>query len=381
MAGVDHAVEKLRAVRRELRDTFVERDELIDGALAALLCRQHVLVLGPPGTAKSLLAREVCRRVGGGVYFQWLLTKFTTPEEIFGPISLAALEAGRYERVTTGKLPVAHVAFLDEIFKANSAILNALLAVLNERQFHDGTSVADVPLQTLFAASNELPEEDELAALYDRFLLRYTVGYIEQDFRFARLLALDESARADATVLGPADVAELQRLASAVVVPQSVLRDLIEIRRGLSAEGVVASDRRYKQAVDVLRAAALLAGRERVGSGDLEWLVHVLWSDPEEKPRVRAVVGRITGGSFEEAHKLLFQAEEVYAYAVRPWPDELSRNRALLEAHTKLDDIAGRVDAMARRAAERDLDTAALDDVVERLRGLRRRLVGGERGE
>src|SRR3990172_9223884 len=164
------APEQLRCIRDELAQTFLERSEVIDGALAALLAGQHVLLIGPPGTAK------------------WLLTKFTTPEELFGAVSLRALENDEYRRVTTHKLPEAHIAFLDEVFKANSSILNSILTLMNERRFHNGRDPIDVPLITLFGASNELPEEDELQALYDRFLLRFVVGYVKEDFRFLRML-------------------------------------------------------------------------------------------------------------------------------------------------------------------------------------------------
>src|SRR5262249_53586943 len=119
-------------IQKELAATFLERDEPIEGLLCALVAGQHVLLLGPPGAAKSELAHEVCRRVTGARYFQWLLTRFTTPEELFGPVSLRGLEKDLYVRVTEGKLPRAHVAFLDEVFKASSSILNTLLSVLNE---------------------------------------------------------------------------------------------------------------------------------------------------------------------------------------------------------------------------------------------------------
>src|SRR5512136_1263453 len=172
------ARETLRAIRDELGQAFLERADVIDGALAALLSGHHVLLIGPPGTAKSMLADELCRRLDGSTYFQWLLTKFTTPEEVFGAVSLRALENDDYRRVTTRKLPEAHIAFLDEVFKANSSILNSLLTLINERRFHNGRDVIEVPLITLVGASNELPEDDELQALYDRFLLRFVVDYI-----------------------------------------------------------------------------------------------------------------------------------------------------------------------------------------------------------
>lgn len=369
--------ERLQQVRRELKELFIERDELVDGVLAAVLARQHVLMLGPPGTAKSMLAREMCRRVVGGVYFQWLLTKFTTPEEIFGPISLESLEKGRYERVTAGKLPEARVAFLDEIFKANSAILNALLTVLNERQFHQGNQVIDVPLQSLVAASNELPEEDELAALYDRFLLRFHVGYIEQEFRFARLLRMDSST-AEATILGFDDLEVLQKAAATVTVPDALLRDIIDIRRTLNAEGVVASDRRYKQAVDVLKSAALLAGREEATALDLKWLSHVLWNDPEERQTVTRAIASVATGYDEEAQKLMIQAEEIQAYALRHWPDQDSKNRAALEAHTKLQHIIKRLEAIHDAAKGRGRETIGLDETLHTVAALQRQLLVGE---
>src|ERR671918_3071368 len=134
-------LDKLKKIREELKQTFLERADLIDGALAALLSSNHVLVIGPPATAKSMLADELCRRIAGANYFQWLLTRFTTPEELFGAVSLKALEADDYRRVTSHKLPEAHVAFLDEVFKASSSILNAILTIINERLFHNGRQV------------------------------------------------------------------------------------------------------------------------------------------------------------------------------------------------------------------------------------------------
>ncbi len=381
------AHERLKLVRTRLKQQFIERDHVIDGALIALLCKQHLIMLGPPGTAKSMLAQALCQRTVGGrrdaTYFEWLLTKFTTPEEIFGPVSLPALEQGRYERVTAHKLPEAKVCFLDEIFKANSAILNALLTILNERRFHNGTEVSDVPLESLFSASNELPEEDELGALYDRFLLRYTVGYIEKDHLFLRLLALDDDDGAESreendavAALQPEDLAALQAEVLTVHIPDTVLEDILEVRKALTTEGVIASDRRYRQALTALRASALLEGRDRVNTHDLALLQHILWSDPDEQSKVAKALAKVASGFEQEARRLLAQAEEIASYGRRAWPDLQSRNRALIECHTKLHTIHQRVQSMVQAARARERDTSHLDAIVNRVASLQQGLVG-----
>src|SRR6202795_3068272 len=208
--------DRLRKVRDEITQVFLERADVIDGALTALLAGQHVLLIGPPGTAKSMLADELCRRLHGASYFQWLLTKFTTPEELFGAVSLRGLENDDYRRVTTHKLPEAHIAFLDEVFKANSSILNALLTIINERIFHNGRERVAVPLITMFGASNELPDEDELTALYDRLMLRFMADDITDEHVFIRIMAGGpERAR---TTLQFAELDELRAAAASVKV-------------------------------------------------------------------------------------------------------------------------------------------------------------------
>ena len=343
-------LETLARVRDELEQAFVERSEVIEGALVALLSRSHVLLIGPPGTAKSMLADELCRRVDGARYFQWLLTKFTTPEEVFGAVSLKALEADEYRRVTTAKLPEAHIAFLDEVFKANSSILNAILTLVNERRFHNGRIVETVPLLTLFGATNELPEEDELAALYDRFLLRFVLGYVQEDFRFLRML--EASAPPSPTLLSIAVLAELQDQAARLPVPPAVLRRLADLRRELGRKQIVASDRRYRQSLSVLRARALLAGRATVEEEDLLFLEHVLWRDPAEQSEVRATLRALVRGHEDEVQELLFQSRELRDYALRAWESRETRTRAVLEVQTKLRNILERVETILESARQ-----------------------------
>src|ERR1700732_5242507 len=238
---------KLARIREELNRMFLERVDLIDGALVAMLSANHVLIIGPPGTAKSMLADELCRRIDGANYFQWLLTKFSTPEEIFGAVSLKGLEQDDYRRVTDHKLPEAHIAFLDEIFKANSSILNALLTVINERVFHNGRARVVVPLITMFVASNELPDEDELTALYDRFMLRFMVDYIAEEFRFLKML---EGARPEArTVMTFAELDAARADTAKVTIAAGIIRSLADLRRELATNQIIVSDRRWKNSL------------------------------------------------------------------------------------------------------------------------------------
>ena len=340
--------EKLNRIREELKQAFLERGDLIDGALSALLSAHHVLIIGPPGTAKSMLADELCRRIEGANYFQWLLTRFTTPEEVFGAVSLKALEQDDYRRVTTRKLPEAHIAFLDEIFKANSSILNAILTLINERLFHNGKEIVRVPLLTLFGASNELPEDDELMALYDRFLVRFVVSYIAEDFRFLRML---ESQKApERTTLSMTELTELQKQARDIVIPAHVYRSIADIRRELNKKNIQASDRRYRQSLPLLQAHAFLEGQKEVREQDVFFLEHVLWRDPGEHEQVRNTIRELLLGYEEEITELLYESREIRDTALRPWETSDERARALVEFHTKLRNILAKVDQIMEKA-------------------------------
>ncbi len=373
-------VEKLRRIRAELRETFLEREAVVDGVLAALIAGEHVLLVGPPGTAKSMLAEEVCRRIEGGTYFSWLLTKFTTPEEIFGAISLAGLERDEYRRVTTGKLAEAHVAFLDEVFKASSAILNALLTILNERRFHNAGRAEPVPLRTLVGATNEVPSEDDLSALYDRFLVRFVVDYLQEDFRFLKMLTMSPTQTSTRTTLSVPEIDALAAAASRVEVPDGLLHDLAALHRDLGARGIVASDRRWRGSLGVLRAHALLHGRSRVGPEDAAMLEHLLWTEPSEIPEVSTAIAALTRGHENEAQRIVFQARELLAWVRRDWPDEEAATRAAVEAHKKVADLLRRAESLKTRAGERGLDADPVESAVRELEEIRAAILEGGLG-
>jgi MoxR-like ATPase len=361
----ERVAESLQALRNELQQLFVERDEFVDGALAALLARQHVLLIGPPGSGKSTLVHALCERIPGASYFHWLLTKFSTPEELFGPVSLQGLEQDRYYRVTHGKLPRAHIAFLDEIFKANSAILNALLSLINERVYYNDATPTSVPLNTLFGASNVLPESGELDCLFDRFLFRYQVDYIEDGDGFRSMLEAPDEPRGSAS-LSLADLEQAQADAARVVVGPEAIEWLGDIRSRIRSRGLVVSDRRFRTSLSGLRAHAYLGGRSRLEAGDLRILEHMLWSVPEERDAVEEIVMAVAAPKLHAALQIAHQADDVHAKALQTWFHPHEERAAVAEAQTKLQRLGRRLEEICIGGAE--------DETAPRLRQLRGRL-------
>jgi MoxR-like ATPase len=279
--------ERWQALLRALEAGLLERETAVRLTLLAALAGEHVLLIGPPGTAKSELARRMHRAFAGARYFERLLTRFSTPEELFGPLSLKALEDDRYERQTDGFLPTAGIAFLDEVFKANSAILNALLTLLNEREFDNGSGRVRTPLISVIGASNEVPADDALQAFYDRFLLRVPVGGVGEA-SFVALLRLPD---APAGVLVPAplthaECATVQAAAAMVEVGVEAIEACIALRGWLAREGLSISDRRWRQWMGLMRTAAASEGRATVDRFDL-WLVpYIAAARPDDVTRI-----------------------------------------------------------------------------------------------
>lgn len=279
---------KIKNIQAALNAQYAERDEVVEGLIIAMIARQHALLIGPPGTGKSALVSDLTSRITGANYFQWLLTRFSVPEELFGPVLLSELENGVYKRNTTNKLPEAHVAYLDEIFKGNSAILNALLTLINERIFYNNGGIVKSPLMSLIGSSNEYPEEGEgLEALFDRFLLRFEVDYIGEEKSFVSMLKGSSSVQADMTI---EELFQLQFFSDTVTITDVVFETLARIRSELKDEGIHPSDRRFKQSLSVIRAKAVLEGRDQAIQEDVLILKNSLWERPEQRGKVSEIV-------------------------------------------------------------------------------------------
>jgi MoxR-like ATPase len=341
-------------LRQDLASRFPERREVIDGALCAVLAGEHVLLLGPPGTAKSSLCRAIAQAFGGR-YFERLLTKFTTPEEIFGPISLKALEQDRYARVVTDKLPEAEWAFIDEIWKASSAILNSLLSLVNEKIYHNDGAPLACPLITLFGASNELPEGKELEALFDRFLLRYDVQYLLRPSNFRAILTAPDPT--PSVSLSLQVLRDAQMAVRAVTVTDPTIDALIAIRDACKAEGIQVSDRRWKKTLKAVQASAFLSGAVATTPEDLLFLTDSLWREPKERAKVARLVGQLADPISAKAAEILDAARDTAARVAgirssdrRDYIGQAAQALEDLQAQrSKLDELARSAGARAKQ--------------------------------
>ena len=297
--AVSGPVAKILELRRWAGSRVVGRSAEFDLVTLALAARVNVLLLGVPGTAKTMLVSTIASGFcpTPADFFDILMTKFTKPAEVFGPTDVVALRDDSTLRTATeGYLPEARVGFLDEIFKASSAILNALLRIANERTFRNGSEWVKCPTRMLVGASNEMPEDPALlAAFYDRFPLKSIVHALE-DGPFADMVRLVSSPTPAGKVpvtLTEQDFAELDRIVDAVAVPPSIVDALTQLRGTLRARGIRPSDRRWAQAVRILKASAAIAGRKEVCRADLPSIESVLWSAQEEIGQVKSEIDQL----------------------------------------------------------------------------------------
>ncbi|WP_440059221.1 AAA family ATPase [Thermogladius sp. 4427co] len=291
-SSVQELLDKARSFVNELSKPFVGREEesLVVGL--GIFTGEHVILIGEPGTAKSALARRAADLVNAR-FFKYLLTKFTEPDELFGPLDISALREGKYVRITRNKLPEAEIAFIDEIFNANSAILNTLLTLMNERIIYDGYNEIKVPLWTLISASNNVPDEPELQALYDRFLFRHFVRPVSED-KWGELLEaswkIERGEYGDTKpVLSMSDIVEINKLVLSVDI-SGVKEKLLRIFAIVEDQGIHVTDRRKGKSLKAIAAMAILNKRLKASEEDLIALKYVLARDREEYEKIYAIL-------------------------------------------------------------------------------------------
>ena len=357
-------LERFKLLLQEMNRGIYEKNTEISLSLLAALAGESVILLGPPGVAKSMVARQLKTAFRDAQSFEYLMSRFSTPDEIFGPVSIQKLKTSdTYERAVEGYLPTADVVFLDEIWKAGPAIQNTLLTVINEKIFRNGNREMHLPLKLLVAASNELPAKGEgLEALWDRFVIRIESRPIklEKNFR-AMLLESHADFSRSTRVLGHADFADNADFSGSmgksgstdfsdlkitaeeyaewaekickIGVKEEVLDAISAIRKSLRAvnvdeaaerRNIYVSDRRWKNIVRLLRTSAFMQDREEVDICDLLPIYHCLWQEPEERDAIRSIVIRALFSPFAE--KLVEMknalAEDIKYHRVRRNPDD-----------------------------------------------------------
>ena len=347
-------IERFKLLLREMNRGIYEKETEISLSLLAALAGESIILLGPPGVAKSMVARQLKNAFRDAHSFEYLMSRFSTPDEIFGPVSIQKLKSSdTYERAVDGYLPTADVVFLDEIWKAGPAIQNTLLTVINEKIFRNGNREMHLPLKLLVAASNELPAKGEgLEALWDRFVIRIESRPIKMEKNFRAMLLevkseerrvknstdlfedtiSDEQIGADVSI-SPAEYAEWSQAIDKIGVKEEVLDAISRIRKALRAvkvdeaaerRNIYVSDRRWKNIVRLLRTSAFMQDREEVDICDLLPIYHCLWQEPEERDAIRSIVIRSLFAPFAdklvEMKKAL--AEDIQYHRVRKNPDD-----------------------------------------------------------
>lgn len=345
-------LERFKQLLGEMNRGIYEKETEISLSLLAALAGESIILLGPPGVAKSMVARQLKTAFREAQSFEYLMSRFSTPDEIFGPVSIQKLKTSdTYERAVKGYLPTADVVFLDEIWKAGPAIQNTLLTVINEKIFRNGNREMHLPLKLLVAASNELPAKGEgLEALWDRFVIRIESRPIKLEKNFRAMLLESHADFSGSTgVLGHADFADNADFSDLKItaeeyaewaekickigVKEEVLDAISAIRKSLRAvnvdeaaerRNIYVSDRRWKNIVRLLRTSAFMQDREEVDICDLLPIYHCLWQEPEERDAIRNIVIRALFSPF--ADKLVEMknalAEDIKYHRVRRNPED-----------------------------------------------------------
>ena len=348
-------IERFKLLLREMNRGIYEKETEISLSLLAALAGESIILLGPPGVAKSMVARQLKNAFRDAHSFEYLMSRFSTPDEIFGPVSIQKLKTSdTYERAVDGYLPTADVVFLDEIWKAGPAIQNTLLTVINEKIFRNGNREMHLPLKLLVAASNELPAKGEgLEALWDRFVIRIESRPIKMEKNFRAMLLGKLGVRseelgvssaefsADSAVstassdvrISSSEYEEWSKKIDHVGVKEEVLDDISSIRKALRAvnvdeaaerRNIYVSDRRWKNIVRLLRTSAFMQDRTEVEVCDLLPIYHCLWQEPEERNAIRQIVIRSLFAPFADQLVEMKQAlaEDIQYHRVRKNPDD-----------------------------------------------------------
>jgi MoxR-like ATPase len=328
------SIENLNEVLSHIKKMFIGKDEIIDLLGITLVAKENAFLLGPPGTAKSAIIRMLAQCVEDGKNFEYLLTRFTEPNEIFGPFDIRKLKEGELITNTEGMLPEASIVFLDEIFNANSAILNSLLMALNEKVFRRGKETKKLPALMFVGASNVLPEDEALNALLDRFLIRAKCDYVHPDQLHEVLLAgwhLESGKEDKKPTITSQSIRELQA-ACRVIDLSPIRKEYIDIVHSLRNTGIKVSDRRAVKLQNLIAASALICDRKEAITSDL-WVLKYIWDTEEQIEILEGIINNVIEKNIgEKSHRQAL-------FNKAPNPEEVIKEVNLLAEKWDSDDL------------------------------------------
>lgn len=367
IALAQSGIQKIAIIGRELGLSNFEREIEIRSIQLGLATGKHVLLLGDPGTGKSQLTEGFASHIGGANYFQWLLNRTSDPSELLGPISIKAMEKDQFLRKPDGKLPEAHIAFVDEIFKSNSATLNILLPVMNEKIWYNDGKRLPVNLKLLIGASNEFPEDEELGAFYDRFIFRHWVDYIGDAQNQFKMLKRSAELRGGAvkpskTIITLEEIEAVQAYVGKVNVTDATVNAFQKLIHELrNKKSIKISDRRLVACVHIMQANAALEGRTDTNPDDMEHLAYVLWEKKEDIEEIQGIITKMmnpfkdkVNTAYKEACKI---RDEVMAIT-----DKTDRANKAIDARNVLDKITKRIDGVIAQALKEGRDTTEFNN-------------------
>lgn len=371
----------LRAILDEVSAQFLERRAVIEAIIIAILAKEHAYILGPPGTGKSNLVREIIGRILNVLYFEVLLSKQRPDAAVMGPYDLPLLrEKGAFKRRDAGFLTTCHYAMLDEIGKSSPTLGHDLLAALNERLKHEVNgqrSAHPIPLHSVITASNELivTESEDAAALWDRLLVRTVVDYIQESGNFAVLLQSGAApAPTKRTTVEFADLTDvIHNEVPFIDVPMGAIETVMKLRDELRAAEIIPSDRRWRQCVRLLQASAFFNGRSQVEDDDLHVLRYALWDGPEQIVPVERMTLSLSNPVAEACLRILDDAEQIAA-GIRDRKGQSLESRAGFgtEANGKVKVLLSEANKIKQDSLAAGRSVTKVDEVIDRLAAVRR---------
>lgn len=351
------ALEKLHAIADELNQIMVEREDAITCLMLAVISGQNMLMLGPAGAGKSMLAYEFCNRIEQGVYFQWLLNKTSDPSEIIGPVSIKSMENDHFKRIPTGKLPEAHIAFIDECYKANSPTLNIMLPIMNEKIFYNDGHAIPIPLITMIGASNEPPEDDSLMPFHDRFLFRMNMSYVKDTPNKKRMFSNYLAKRANMNVLSQItkisiqEIKALEKKSRSVQISRDIINSFVKLlKRIKDKHHIILSDRRQNECLKILQASAVYRGSSVVSTTDFKSLEYVLWEKDDDLDIIREEISKFTNPYDSELTNIVNTYNEIKK-DMENTPEE-SKNDKAIEVKTNIDNILSKLNRLEIEASK-----------------------------